>query len=175
MSVSPVLSNADLASNNDRKPSMDWEPIENGTDHELASPTAPKTQAAQSTEATSSPAEPPWRHLPPYQKYCYPWTEEELLEAVREDHSWLNPDPAKAEWCKRNLMESTHPAVTFALLKQWTVERLEAARPKSRQVTVQLGPPRNEDKEEYVVVERKKKTIRPKQSSHCDEDDYVWV
>jgi hypothetical protein len=153
---------------------MDRELVGSGNLNELTSSNTCLAQAAHSIEATSPIIKTFWNNFSHAEMYSHRWTNGELREAIRADHSWLHPDQDKAAHMKNGLLQSATPARSFAVYKKWMYWRpcgLEL--PKRRGVTAQAWPTRNEDREDYVVV--KKKKIQPSESNDLVDDDYVWV
>jgi hypothetical protein len=75
---------------------------------------------------------------------------------------------------KNGLLHSATPARSFALYKKWTYWKpCPRGLPKRRGVTAQAWPTRDEDREDYVVVRKKKN--QPYEANDLVDDDYVWV
>jgi len=62
------------------------------------------------------------------------WTTEELVEAVKLDHTWLTDDPAQSEHWKEKILNSQYPVRTFSMFKKWSFWKQENRdkRPRNR-------------------------------------------
>lgn len=47
------------------------------------------------------------------------WTDAELVEAVKQHHSWLHPDPVKAADWKEKIITGINPVRSFSMFKKW--------------------------------------------------------
>jgi hypothetical protein len=47
------------------------------------------------------------------------WTDEELRTSLRTDHTWLNPDPAKAAEWRDKILNGVNPVRSWSMVKKW--------------------------------------------------------
>jgi hypothetical protein len=88
-----------------------------------------KAREARETAAVNTPAAPPipkplpanvdWTQLSPTELQNRKWTDEELVEAVKQTHSWLHDDPKKAEDWKHKIINGINPVRSFSMFRKW--------------------------------------------------------
>ncbi len=72
-----------------------------------------------SSHHKSSTAMPDWSTMTREQLLCRKWTDEELVDSIRKDHSWLHPDAAKAlEW-RDKIVHGVNPVRSWSMVKKW--------------------------------------------------------
>ena len=74
------------------------------------------------------------------------WSVEALLDAVEQNHSWLNADPAKALRWKDKIVASKFPVRTLSMFKKWAEwrDKDQARRPRNKVGgTTEPGPSRS--------------------------------
>ena len=116
------------------------------------------------TKAVASSKNVAWRDLTPDEKYTHTWTNAELHEAVREDHTWLHDDPAKAQQWKKKLLENQNPIRSFAMFKKWRYWKANDLdkRPRNKQNGNENGVS-NQENEDYAPSQKpKRNAAKPK-------------
>lgn len=48
------------------------------------------------------------------------WTDDELRAAIAADHTWLNPDPAKAAEWRDKILQGVNPVRSWSMVKKWS-------------------------------------------------------
>ncbi|KEF55405.1 uncharacterized protein A1O9_08155 [Exophiala aquamarina CBS 119918] len=76
------------------------------------------TTAAQATPKPA-PANVDWTQLSPTELQNRKWTDEELVEAVKQTHSWLHDDAKKAEEWKHKIINGVNPVRSFSMFRKW--------------------------------------------------------
>jgi len=90
--------------------------------------------ASAKLHTDSSTPQPSWALLSPAALRQRKWTDEELVEAVKQDHLWLHDDPAKAEDWKHKIINGVNPVRSFSMFKKWAYWKDENKdkRPRSK-------------------------------------------
>lgn len=83
-----------------------------------------RESAAVNTTATQAIPKPPsgnvdWTQLSPTELQNRKWTDEELVEAVKQTHSWLHDDAKKAEEWKHKIINGINPVRSFSMFRKW--------------------------------------------------------
>ena len=99
------------------------------------------------------------------------WQDDELLEAVRRDFSWLHPDPIKASNWRDNILSKDNPVRTYSMLKKWAQWQAtgKAKRPRKRGETPGRDETPGTDGE--VRVEKPATKKRKSESVASDAED----
>ena len=104
------------------------------------------TPPAQATVKVTSSSRGSWRDLSPASKRTYNWSNSEpaeLLNAIKEDHTWLHEDPAKATLWKNKLLDNQNPVRSLAMYKKWDYWKKtdQAKRPRNKIDSSRDGTP----------------------------------
>jgi len=112
------------------------------------------------TQAISKP--PPtkvdWTQYSPTELQNRKWTDEELVECVKQTHSWLHPDPKKAEEWKHKIITGINPVRSFSMFRKWAYWKVndQDKRPRNKK-----NLPDGEAKEE----QKQKDSPKPRRSA----------
>lgn len=60
-----------------------------------------------------------WRQFSVKELLDRKWTDEELVAAVKQYHSWLHEDQKKAETWKHKIINGTNPVRSFSMFRKW--------------------------------------------------------
>ncbi len=106
---------------------------------------AQNTAAAPPAQTPSKPAgsKPAWQGLSADELRKRKWTDEELLEAIKQDYLWLSMEgPAKAEEIKTKILNGINPVRSFSMLSKWEQWRAEnrAKRPRTKKDVAEGTP-----------------------------------
>jgi hypothetical protein len=85
-----------------------------------------------------------WLDMSTEEKRTRAWAEQDLKDAIREDHTWLNDDPKKAQKWATELLKPDKTAVrSFAMYKKWGYWRNEGLdkRPRAKDSKSRDGTP----------------------------------
>ena len=106
--------------------------------------TKAKEAAARAVaEAAAAGVPPPPQQMPDWSRMTSDelrgrkWSDEELIDSLRRDHSWLHADPAKAlEW-KDKILNGINPVRSWSMVKKWAEWRRENKdkRPRKKELT----------------------------------------
>ncbi|KIW18361.1 hypothetical protein PV08_02649 [Exophiala spinifera] len=117
---------------------------------ELATQNAVSTSAVQNPpKATGSKV--PWQGLSAEEMRKRKWTDEELLEAIKQDHSWLSMQgPAKAEENKTKILNGMNPVRSYSMVMKWEQWRAENRdkRPRNKKEDPEGTPDESKDANE---------------------------
>ncbi|KAJ9630273.1 hypothetical protein H2204_008491 [Knufia peltigerae] len=117
---------------------------------ELAAQTAVSTTPVQSVpKATGSKV--PWQGLSAEEMRKRKWTDEELLEAIKHDHSWLSMQgPAKADENKTKILNGMNPVRSYSMVMKWEQWRAENRdkRPRNKKEDPEGTPDESKDANE---------------------------
>lgn len=87
---------------------------------QLSVNTAVAQNGAKATGSKTS-----WQGLSPTSLRNRKWTDAELVEAVKYDHSWLHDDPNKAEDWKKKIINGINPVRSFSMFRKWAYWKVE--------------------------------------------------
>jgi hypothetical protein len=75
------------------------------------------------------------------------WTDDELRAAITADHTWLNPDPAKAAEWRDKILQGVNPVRSWSMVKKWSQWKGEGKdkRPRKKLVDGLNGVPGSGD------------------------------
>ncbi|OCT44330.1 hypothetical protein CLCR_05691 [Cladophialophora carrionii] len=130
-------------------------------------PTVAGPPAPEAPTKAASTAKVHWRELSAEDKYNHSWTNAELHEAVREDHLWLNTDPAKAEHWKNKLLQNENPIRSFAMFKKWRFwkQRGLDKRPRNKDLLNGDGTTNKENEGTSQTQKPRRRAAKPKNAS----------
>ena len=83
------------------------------------------------------PQMPDWSHMTPEQLRARKWTDEELIDSLKKDHSWLHAEATKAlEW-KDKILNGINPVRSWSMVKKWAEWRRDNKdkRPRKKELT----------------------------------------
>lgn len=82
--------------------------------------------AQQAARAAAGGALPPPPAMPDFsamtaeEKLNRKWTDDELRASITTDHTWLNPDPAKAAEWRDKILHGVNPVRSWSMVKKWS-------------------------------------------------------
>ena len=97
-----------------------------------------------SHHSSNSAVMPDWSAMTREQLLARKWTDEELVDSIKKDHSWLHPDPAKAlEW-RDKIVNGVNPVRSWSMVKKWEEWKVTNKDKRPRKKAGEVGTPRQE-------------------------------
>ena len=123
---------------------------------ELAAKEAAKAAGIDGTvshQPSNPTAMPDWSTMTREQLLGRKWTDEELVDSIKKDHSWLHPDPAKAlEW-RDKIVNGVNPVRSWSMVKKWEEWKVTNKDKRPRKKVGEAGTPGQEVTPTPAVLE----------------------
>lgn len=120
---------------------------------ELAALNAAAVSAAATSGPNTTPSKQPWQGLSIEALRNRKWTDEELVESVKQDHLWLHDDPNQAEDWKHKIINGINPVRSFSMFRKWAYWKAEN---KDKRPRAKKNLPDGENKESEEAKESPK-------------------
>ncbi|KAH0847164.1 hypothetical protein FOPE_00360 [Fonsecaea pedrosoi] len=120
--------------------------------------------------SSSSSSKPTWRELSPMSKRTHKWTDPDLIESIKEDHSWLHDDPKRAEEWKHKLLNGINPVRSLSMLLKWNYWQVtnQAKRPRAKKQAAEPEEAVKETEDSSESQKPRRRVTKPKRAEDSE-------
>ncbi|KIY01922.1 uncharacterized protein Z520_02060 [Fonsecaea multimorphosa CBS 102226] len=128
--------------------------------------TPAQASAKPVTSSSSSSSKPTWRELSPMSRRTHKWTDPELIESIKEDHTWLHDDPKRAEEWKHKLLNGINPVRSLSMLLKWNYWQVtnQAKRPRAKKNPAEQDDSVKEIEDSSESQKPRRRVAKPKKA-----------
>ncbi|EXJ68676.1 uncharacterized protein A1O5_08470 [Cladophialophora psammophila CBS 110553] len=120
--------------------------------------------------SSSSSTKPTWRELSPMSKRTHKWTDPDLIESIKEDHTWLHDDPKRAEDWKQKLLNGVNPVRSLSMLLKWNYWQVtnQAKRPRAKKNAAEPEESVKESEDTSESQKPKRRVVKQKKADDSE-------